>query len=73
MSEAKRVDRSKRHGTPPACIGCGRRLPSNRPRAQLPNGAWVCPDCLYRRDHPDAPRIVRHKAPREPQSERLPL
>ena len=73
MSERKRVARSKRHGVPPACIGCGHRLPSNRPRVQTPSGQWACPDCAYRLTKPDAPRLVRQAKPKAPQEERLPL
>lgn len=49
------------------------RLPSTKPRVQTKEGAWACPDCAYRLDKPDAPRIVRQAKPKAPQAERLPL
>lgn len=58
---------------PPHCRGCGRELPKTMPRVQGPGGAWLCPDCAYRVDHPNAPRVSKPRKPSKPQAEELPL
>ena len=62
-----------RPGAPPACIGCGVRLPSSVARVQVEGRGWACPDCAYRLEHPDAARVVRPRKPSKPQAEELPL
>lgn len=64
---------TKRRGKPPVCRGCGATLPSNRPRVQLKDGTWACPDCAYRVDHPDAARVVRAPKASGGPKELLPL
>lgn len=61
----------------PKCVGCGTR--SNvqaAPRPQTIPGTdyshrWICGDCLYREQHPDAATVTRSRKPKVPQAETL--
>lgn len=63
--------------TRPKCEACG--TGSNvqaAPRAStLPrtdySHRWICGDCLYREEHPDAATLERARKPKVPQEETL--
>lgn len=55
-----------------SCHYCRKQLPRTAPRLAV-NGHWVCGDCAYLDEHPDAVRLeVPAKVdPKHPQDEEL--
>ena len=73
MSRAKLAKLYAKTGPPPKCYRCGRRLGMKQPRLQDASGSWLCPDCAYLRDHPDAPRVTPAPKSSEGPREHIPF